>query len=158
MSNGVFGAMQLHPTTPSPPSVTFTVPGPPQPKQRARMGRARGTGKQRWYTPDETRRYEEAVKGAAMEAFLKCKEPWPTDRLYRLEVRCYFADGRQRDLDNVTKAVADALNKIAYRDDSQIHAVLCLRDFDAANPRTEVTLQAYEQLAPVPKRRGRKSA
>lgn len=136
---------------PPPPRVTFTVPGPPQPKQRARKGKGG-----RWYTPVETKSYEHDVKTYAMEAFAKLKEAWPTNRLYRLEVRCYFADLKHRDADNVLKGVADALNKTAYRDDSQLHTVIAVREFDAVNPRTEVVLQAYETLAPVPKKRSRK--
>ena len=32
----------------------------------------------------------------------------------------YFNDNRRRDLDNIYKSVTDALNNIAYLDDSQI--------------------------------------
>lgn len=42
--------------------VTFTVPGMPVPKARARVGR-RGT-----YTPAKTREYEDLVRGKAIDA------------------------------------------------------------------------------------------
>jgi Holliday junction resolvase RusA-like endonuclease len=123
---------------PEPMRVDFVVPGKPQPKQRARRGKGG-----RWYTPSATADYEALVREHASEAFGALAEPWPVDVRYRLEVWCYFPDARHRDADNVLKAVADALNELAYRDDSQIHIVVAVREFDREAPRTHVVLEAY---------------
>ena len=43
-------------------------------------------------------------------------------------------------MDNVVKIVADSLNQIAYRDDTQIVDCQC-RKFYSDNPRVEVTIK-----------------
>lgn len=96
-----------------PHDLLFSVPGKPQGKQRARRGR-----NGRFYTPQETRAFERLVKQCYVLApgLLRPDYTGPV----ALEVVCWFSDRRRRDLDNVLKAVADALNGIAYADDSQI--------------------------------------
>ena len=114
--------------------VLFTVPGKPQGKQRARRGR-----NGRFYTPKETVAYERAVARACVAAGGKCPH-------YRgpveLEVVCYFTDRRRRDLDNVLKAVADALNGVAYGDDSQIVRAEVRRE--EGGPHTIVGVRWFE--------------
>ena len=111
----------------------FRVTGPPQPKQRARRGK-NGS----WYTPAPTARYEWSVRAVAS---LLRPRWWPLDARYRLTVRAVFADQRRRDLDNVVKSVSDALNGIAFGDDSQIDEVRASRGFSADAPATEVLVE-----------------
>lgn len=118
----------------------FTVPGPPQPKERARQGKGR-----RWYTPERTRRYEEAVReNAQHHVFLRHGVNWRTDAQYHVELAVYFQDARSRDLDNVCKSVLDACNEVLWRDDRQVVKVTMERCIDRENPRTEVTIEARE--------------
>ena len=118
----------------------FTVPGPPQPKERARKGKGR-----RWYTPERTRRYEAAVQEAAQHhVFLRHGLNWRTDCTYHVELTAYFPDARARDLDNVCKSVLDACNEVLWRDDKQVVRVVLERGLDRENPRTEVTIEAKE--------------
>lgn len=124
---------------------SFTVLGPPQPKQRARKGKGN-----RHYTPAETVRYEDAVRAIGS---LRKPPGWPMDGEYRLYVVAYFADRRPRDVDNVVKAVSDALNKVAFDDDNQVVKVSAEKRVDAGNPRTEVTVQWVGERAVNPRRR-----
>ena len=51
---------------------------------------------------------------------------------------------KKPDMDNVIKIIADALNKIAYRDDTQI--VDCqVRKFYSEKPRVEVMIQTIDK-------------
>ena len=50
---------------------------------------------------------------------------------------------KKPDMDNVIKIIADALNNVAYHDDTQI--VDCqVRKFYSENPRVEVTIKVVE--------------
>ncbi len=109
----------------------FTIHGKPQGKQRARRGRGG-----RWYTPRETVRFERLVAAACLKA--GGKRPGYCGPV-ELEVVCCFGDRRRRDLDNVLKAVSDAMNGIAYDDDSQI--VRATIERVEGEPRTVVTVR-----------------
>jgi len=87
----------------------------PVPKGRPRLGRGHA------YTPAATRAYEEHIAWAYKEAGGPLHEGL-------LDVTMVFRAQRwPGDLDNLVKAVLDALNGIAWRDDRQIrelHAAL----------------------------------
>jgi crossover junction endodeoxyribonuclease RusA len=111
----------------------FTIEGLPVPKERARRGQ-----NGHWYTPRATRGYAQLVGWTAREAGV-------CDRLLgplRLHIKLWFPDRRRRDLDNVAKAIQDALNGIAWDDDSQIMELSVARNFDRERPRAEVTIQS----------------
>lgn len=118
--------------------VMFTIDGPPQPKQRARKGRNRFTGKTHWYTPKQTVQYEDAVKRAA--ARLR-RTSWPLDAKYEVTVRCYFANARRRDADNVLKSCMDACNGVLWHDDSQVMFTHTGKAIDPNAPRTEISVK-----------------
>lgn len=90
---------------------SFTVPGRPVPKARPRVaveGRSA-----RVYTPRKTRDYEETVGWCARP---HCREPLLTP--VQLVLRAFLERrGQVPDLLNITKAIEDGLNTIAYRDD-----------------------------------------
>ena len=115
---------------------TFEVPGCPVPKQRARRGRHG-----RWYTPQATRSYEAKVGWAAKAAGLHA----PHNGLVGLKVRLWFPDRRRRDVDNVVKAIMDALNGLAYSDDSQVIELFVSRQVDRQRPRAEVTVERISE-------------
>lgn len=125
---------------------SFVVQGPPQPKQRARSGKGG-----RHYTPAATVRYESVVRAIGS---LRKPPAWPMDGIYHLQVVAYFADRRPRDIDNVVKAVSDALNRVAFDDDNQVVRVSAEKHVDPANPRTEVTVQWVGEWSAT-KRKGR---
>lgn len=128
---------------------TFIVPGPPQPKERARQGKGG-----RWYTPEKTRRYERSIREAAC---VYIPNDWRTDGLFELQVTCVFDDYRHRDADNVLKACSDALNKIAFDDDSQVWKTTTVKMVEPGQARTVVTVTRIGD-APVRARKGKRAA
>ena len=117
--------------------VTFIIPGRPFGKQRPRFSRKSG----RAFSPAETVSYERTVGQIAMQHF-----PVPFTGPVRLEVHAMFkpaeswslkkrnaAMGRPHvqkpDLDNLIKGVSDAMNRIAFADDSQISEVRCSKEW-----------------------------
>ena len=119
--------------------IKFTVEGVPRPKARAR----RGAGG-RWYTPQVTKAYEEAVGMAARTAGART----PYDGAVRLHIVLWLPDRRRRDLDNCAKSICDALNGIAYLDDAQIAELFVRRYMDRARPRAELTVEHMEPETP----------
>ena len=116
-------------------SLLIRINGIPQGK-----GRPRFTKGGKAYTPQKTRRYEEAVRGAAMlaaqaQGFVKhdddtpleaCISAWfPVPASWSKKKRAAAMAGdiyptAKPDADNLAKAILDALNGIAYRDDKQV--------------------------------------
>ena len=122
--------------------VRFTVPGKPLPWQRARSSGSRR------YTSPEQRAYQDAVRWAAIAAVpakvrLACAKDaalW-----WRVAILVCVPDARVRDVDNCAKNVADSLNGIIWRDDSQIAKWHVCRVIDRGRPRVEVVAAAcYE--------------
>lgn len=108
--------------------IHLRIPGKPQTKQRARVGRNGG------YTPKATADAEARIKQIAMAAgitqmegplTLICKFVYAPPKSWSKRKR-QDAMGTWKtstpDKDNLEKLVSDALNKIAYKDDAQIVA------------------------------------
>lgn len=122
----------------------FTVPGEPKGKARARsFAKVLKSGKaiSGNYTPDKTRNNEAFIKDRFLSAFPDYK---PFDGMVKLEVMAYFAipkstsrakreamltgqiqPMKKPDAKNILASVEDALNEIAYKDDSQIVDTRC---------------------------------
>lgn len=136
--------------------VSFTVPGPPQGKSRARTVRNKYTGKPMSYTPDKTVLYENWVRTCYMQSG---NPLFNNGEALGISVYAYFEppksasrakraamlSGQVRPLkkpdgDNILKAVCDALNGLAYRDDAQLaEKYICKKYGDEA--RLEVILE-----------------
>ena len=93
----------------------LTVPGTPEIKARPRVTK-HGT-----FTPKKTIEAEKRIAAV----FLK-KYPVTTLITGPVEmiVDFWMADYARKDVDNLGKLVMDALNQIAYQDDSQVVAIL----------------------------------
>lgn len=97
--------------------VQFMVPGEPVAKGRPRVGRNGA------YTPSRTLVAEEHV-GWCFRAARGQRAP--QDSLIRVDVEFVVGTRRRVDIDNLAKTVLDALNGLAFGDDSQVvelHAV-----------------------------------
>jgi len=136
--------------------VQFQVPGPAVGKRRARVTR---TGA---YTPQKTKSYEAQVKwwwrttGAVylgegpIAAYVSVLVSRPKTHMTTKGV--LSAEGRRNphptrtpDLDNICKSILDALNRLAYRDDSQIIELWASRRWCSAGAdRTEVTVWRWK--------------
>lgn len=91
--------------------IRFTVTGEPVPKQSFRFARAGS------YQPARVKDWQAAVGWAAKQAMKGCP---PVEG--EVSAWCWFRVGNRRrvDLDNLWKAVGDAIEGIAYLNDSQV--------------------------------------
>lgn len=137
-------------------SVRFTVPGQPKGKARARTVR-RGGGKSFSYTPEGTILYENLIKtcylqdaghvlfndGQPLEVSITAFYEVP--KSYSKKKKQEMLDGqlyptKKPDIDNIAKCVLDALNKLAYRDDTQVVRLHMEKHYDQV-PRVEVEIR-----------------
>lgn len=133
--------------------VRFTILGEPKGKARHRFNTQTG----RAFTPKQTVNYETLVH---TEYMVQCKGfRFPDDAMLDMRILAYYSipksgskkvkaqklanvirPTKKPDMDNVVKMVADALNQVAYKDDTQI--VDCqVRKFYSAEPRIEVIIR-----------------
>ena len=123
--------------------VYFEVKGDPVPKARARTVRKGG---RTWsFTPKRVAVWEKTVKEEAAKYFEE-----PLVGPIQVSLIFYMERPKSRrkdiwvpttpDLDNLEKAVLDALNGVAYEDDRFVVAVQCHPE------RTESTPAAFERL------------
>ena len=131
--------------------VKFTIPGEPHGKARPRVVNGHA------FTPGNTVEYENLVR---LEYQRQCgQQRFSDDAQLDLRITAYYAvpksvsrkkhiamlehkirPTKKPDADNVVKSIADSLNKIAYRDDTQI--VDCqIRKFYGEWSRVVVTIQ-----------------
>lgn len=130
-------------------AVEFELLIPPQPKGRHRTGRGHT------YTPAKTVAYEAAVKQAWLKVCPGVPE-WPMDAWISAEIAFAVARSSQ-DLDNLAKAVLDALNGVAYKDDSQV-IDLTLRKEPGSWPGTRVKIEPAMQRPAIAFRTAREAA
>lgn len=120
--------------------LTLEIPGKPFGKQRPRFMRSTG----HTYTPAETTNYENLVKVLFRE---KYPEHAPVDCGVKMEVtavftvaqswtkkkKCLAMENKIRphsyDWDNIGKVISDALNTIAYKDDTQVYSAYVEKQF-----------------------------
>ena len=117
--------------------ISFTVPGNPIPKARPRVV-TNAHGVTVAYTPPRTQAWEHEVSRAAVVAM----GSRPALRgPVGIEIRFYRADRRRVDVDNLAKAVYDALQGgIAIMDDEQIVECRLTKGVDREQPRAEIKL------------------
>lgn len=136
--------------------VKFTVPGQPKGKARARTVR-RGGGKSFSYTPEGTILYENLIKTCYLQdaghVLFNDGQPlavsitafYEVPKSYSKKKKQEMLDGqlyptKKPDIDNIAKCVLDALNKLAYRDDTQV-VRLHMEKHYAEIPRVEVEIR-----------------
>lgn len=131
----------------------FKIPGPPQGKARARTGKGFG------YTPEKTVLYENLIK---QEFLANCKQRWfnkeplevmitafyPIPKSTTKKDRTLIAEGKlfptkKPDADNIAKVVCDALNGIAYADDTQIIRLVVNKRYTQMEPNVIVYIDKY---------------
>ena len=139
---------------------SFTVPGEPQGKARARTWFDPRVGKAVSKTPENTVVYENLVKLCYQSAARNHR--FPDDTPLQVESKAYLSIAgrtakkrlpgmiaglirptKKPDVDNITKAILDALNKVAYKDDSAI-VKFSVEKYYSNVPRVEVTIGEWE--------------
>lgn len=130
------------------------------PVQPVAWARARQNGKVR-FTDPKVAAYKRQVAAVAVSAAAAMGYRCPVDGPVRMAVRSVFpvpqswpksrralammgalAHTSKPDTDNLFKAVADALNGVVYRDDSQIFSQTSEKAY-GAQPRVEVVIEAW---------------
>lgn len=140
-------------------SVIFHVPGKPQGKARARTVHNKALGHNISYTPENDLLYENLIKTmylqeAKGEQFEK-EVPVTLRIIARFEPPKSASKKRQQqmlvgelpplkkpDIDNIVKVVADALNGVAYHDDTQIIFTVAKKVYSAVAG-LDITVEEY---------------
>lgn len=141
--------------------VKFVVYGEPQGKGRPRfVSRYNPVTQQAFgqaHTPEKTIVYENLVR---TEYSIQCKGfRFPDDAMLDMRIMAYYSIPKSKsnkvkekmrthqlrptkkpDMDNVVKVIADSLNQLAYKDDTQIVDQMC-RKFYSDTPRVEVVIK-----------------
>lgn len=144
--------------------IQFTVYGEPQGKGRPRFVARHNPATQKSFgqahTPEKTIVYENLIR---TEYSLQTKNfRYPDDAMLDMRIMAYYGvpksvskkkkalmlEGKIRptkkpDMDNVMKVVADSLNQVAYKDDTQIVDAQC-RKFYSVKPRIEVIIKQID--------------
>lgn len=129
-------------------SVFFHVPGKPQGKARARTVYNKTMGHSVSYTPENDLLYENLIKTMYIRAARGTK--FEKDVPVSLRIVARFEPPKSTskkktqqmlsgeiqvmkkpDIDNIVKVIADALNGVAYRDDTQIVFVAAKKAYSA---------------------------
>lgn len=124
-------------------------------------GRPRFTAQGHPYTPKETVTYERTVRNAYLNAVGKCSafaqgvpikvkisfrfrppESWSNKRIDKA-LWGELVPAKKPDIDNLVKAVLDALNHVAYHDDSQIVSLNVNKEY-AAVPGVTVWIEEWK--------------
>ncbi len=136
-------------------TISFTVPGKPQGKARPRFDGRSG----RAYTPKNTRAYEETVRACFLRAYRSTRLSGEIEAVITAQFsvpknvskfkRAAMLDGRinptmKPDADNIIKAILDALNGYAYRDDAAVTKVTAVKRY-GNYPMVVVTLIGGEE-------------
>ncbi|MDQ5983917.1 MAG: hypothetical protein RUMPE_00946 [Eubacteriales bacterium SKADARSKE-1] len=119
--------------------IEFHVPGPPQGKARPRLCQIRG--RNIVYTPIQTVKYEKLIKecyqavtdfkfpkGEPVYIIMVARFPVPKSTSKKEKEKMLSREifpAKKPDVDNIAKAVLDALNGVAFHDDAQVCAVGC---------------------------------
>lgn len=143
--------------------MNFVIPGQPVGKARARISFNRFTGKNQSYTPKKTADYEKLVRLSYQKSLGNINTLPPTEKPVRMILNAFYGipsswtkkkkvmavcneiyPTSKPDLSNILKSVEDALNGIAYKDDSQIVDIEMSKQY-SLDARVEVTiLEVYE--------------
>ena len=125
--------------------IVFEIQGAPVPWQRAGVN----TKSAHHFTKPKTRAYEARVK----ESFVNTGEtPFAEHAAVCAEIYAYFPKPhktklrfvtKRPDADNISKAILDALNGVAYKDDSQIVALYVFKMWTNGEPHVRVELAEW---------------
>ena len=140
--------------------VVFYVPGKPQGKARARTFYNPNSGKHVSHTPDNTVLYENLIKerylqqadgayiGDDIPVTLKVIARFIPPKSKSKKVKQQMLEGellplKKPDMDNIIKVVADALNGVAYHDDTQIAMVIAKKVYSAVEG-LDIIVEEYQ--------------
>jgi Holliday junction resolvase RusA-like endonuclease len=139
----------------------FTIPGKPTGKARARTFYNPRLGRTQSVTPKGTVSYENLVKTCYMQA--EDRKEWLDKEPLTVYITAYFdipkstskkkrqqmIDGelmptKKPDIDNIAKIICDALNGVAYKDDTQVVELIMRKKYTDGLPRVMVGIYDFE--------------
>ena len=144
-------------------SAYFVIDGKPQGKARARTFYNPKLGRVQSMTPENTVLYENLVKQSFVQQADKDarwfnKEPlavyitafYPIPASTTKKDRQLICSGKlfptkKPDADNVAKVICDALNGVAYGDDTQIIKLSILKAYTEEQPRVQVCIEEIKE-------------
>jgi len=138
-------------------SVIFHVPGKPHGKARARTVYNKNLSHSVSYTPENDLLYENLIKccyrqesnnivfndGQPLKVTIIAYYPIvksTSKKKKQQMLEDLMFPTKKPDIDNIAKSILDALNKLAYRDDTQV-VTLHMEKHYAENPRVEVEIE-----------------
>lgn len=138
--------------------ITFTVPGPPKPLQRARVGRMGAHA--RMYDPEANTTNKATVAILAQQKMRDYNMPLFEGPI-RLELTFWVEKPKSKirknpnafpwptskpDLDNCIKLICDALNAVVWRDDKQVVILRAVKRWclNGQAPCTHILIQEAE--------------
>lgn len=135
--------------------ICFTVPGTPQGKARARTYYNPRAGRSVTHTPENTVLYENLIKmcyqskadgtfgngplSVCIHAYFQPAKSTTKGKLADM-LRGFIFPTKKPDVDNIAKAVLDALNGVAYPDDKQVVHLEVFKQYEEF-PRLEVEIK-----------------
>jgi len=136
--------------------LTLTIPGEPVAKGRPRVMKSGIT-----FTPAKTKNYETLVKElfiikyldhrplegplrCFIDAYMQIPKSASKKKLEAMQ-KGYIRPTKRPDVDNLCKSITDALNGIAYRDDSQIVSCHINKRYDLM-PRVEIEIEEVSEI------------
>ena len=138
-------------------SAYFTIPGPVVGKARARTFYNSKLGRSQSITPEKTVLYENLVKSSYTQ---KADSRWFDKEPLRMYIKAFYPipkstskknrqlmiggklfPTKKPDADNVAKVICDALNGIAYGDDTQIVRLSVEKVYTDEPPRVQVLIE-----------------
>lgn len=131
----------------------FEVPGEITGKARPRLNARRKV-----YTPTKTKNYEYLTRFYFIQ---KYQDYIPVEGRIKVSIIAYFdipkstskkkeaemlenriSPTKKPDIDNITKVILDALNKFAYKDDTQITEITVVKKY-AIIPKVQIKIEEY---------------
>jgi Holliday junction resolvase RusA-like endonuclease len=119
--------------------IKFFVPGEPRPKQSYRS-----TGPGRGYQPAHVKAWQERIGWIGLEAMRGAGLEATTDRL-AVRLDFHLGNHRRVDLDNLSKAVLDGLNRVCWEDDQQIAALTLVKHVQDQEIGVDVEITSIEE-------------
>jgi Holliday junction resolvase RusA-like endonuclease len=119
----------------------FSVDGDPVPKQSFQVGRAGGTGQTSGYTPPRVKAWQKAVSWMAHVAWPEVPMTGPVMVVIEFRLRTH----RRQDLDNLSKAILDALNGVVWEDDKQVIDLHLRKVYDRDKPGITVGVKGVQK-------------
>ena len=117
--------------------ITLWVDGQPRPKQSFRYSK-KGS-----YQPAAVAAWQDQVAWAAKIAMQKNNREL-LDGILSIKMRFQMGDRRIRDLDNLSKAVLDAMQGIVYENDNKVHTLHLKKEYKPEQPGVWISILEYK--------------